>query len=268
MRKAIPGSKAMGTARILLSAALLAGAVPMHPLQAAESRCPSSSGRFAVWGAGVVTASKTPTARLMEERWLPGGQVEGLLVERLGSEERRSAYRGQRRITDNCVAVIERQLPWGIDRSEVVLDGRGRPVYGLIRTEGRVISSSWLPMATGRCNSANLNGLVVSRQMGLSQVQGGWSPNAVVQREQWKDGRVEGLALSSYGADSETARYSGQLSLNPKSCWGTIQETDEKGRAYNYSALIVNGRRSNGARGYLYLQRDPGDLTVGWLVRD
>ena len=114
-------------------------------------------------------------------------------------------------------------------------------------------------MATGRCNSANLNGLVVSRQVGLSQVNGGWSPNAVVQRERWTNGSVEGIALSS---------YSGALSLSPKSCWGTIQETDQTGRTYNYSALIVNGRRSKGARGYLYLQRDPADLTVGWLVRD
>ena len=29
---------------------------------------------------------------------------------------------------------------------------------------------------------------------------------------------------------------------------------------------VVNGR--SGARGYLYLQSDPDDLTVGWLVRD
>ncbi|UPM50820.1 hypothetical protein MY494_03275 [Synechococcus sp. A10-1-5-1] len=258
----------MGVTRVVLPAALLITALPAGPSPAAPATCPISTGRFAVWGAGVIEGSKTPTARLMEERWLPNGRVEGLLVERLGSQERRSAYRGQRSIGSNCVAVIERQLPWGLDRSEVVLDGRGRPVYGLIRSTGRVISSSWLPMATGRCNNANLNGLVVSRQMGLSQVSGGWSPNAVVQREQWKNGSVEGIALSSYGGNSETASYSGQLTLNPRSCWGTIQETDQTGRSYNYSALIVNGRRSNGARGYLYLQRDPGDLTVGWLVRD
>ena len=155
-----------------------------------------------------------------------------------------------------------------LQRSEVVLDGRGRPVYGLIRNTGQVLSESWLPMATGRCNSANLNGLVVSRQVGLSQVNGGWSPNAVVQRERWTNGSVEGIALSSYGGDNESVSYSGALSLSPKSCWGTIQETDQTGRTYNYSALIVNGRRSKGARGYLYLQRDPADLTVGWLVRD
>ena len=109
---------------------------------------------------------------------------------------------------------------------------------------------------------------MVSRQVGLSQVNGGWSPNAVVQRERWTNGSVEGIALSSYGGDNESVSYSGALSLSPKSCWGTIQETDQTGRTYNYSALIVNGRRSKGARGYLYLQRDPADLTVGWLVRD
>lgn len=258
----------MGLARVVLPAALLLAAFPVPASQAAAAKCPSSTGRFAVWGAGAIANRKTPTARLMEERWLPDGRVEGLIVERLGQGERRSAYTGQRTIGSNCVAVIQRTLPWGVDRSEVVLDGRGRPVYGLIRNTGQVLSESWLPMATGRCNSANLNGLVVSRQVGLSQVNGGWSPNAVVQRERWTNGSVEGIALSSYGGDNESVSYSGALSLSPKSCWGTIQETDQTGRTYNYSALIVNGRRSKGARGYLYLQRDPADLTVGWLVRD
>ena len=158
----------MGLARVVLPAALLLAALPVPASQAAPASCPSSSGRFAVWGAGVIANRKTPTARLMEERWLPDGRVEGLIVERLGQGERRSAYTGQRTIGSNCVAVIQRTLPWGVDRSEVVLDGRGRPVYGLIRNTGQVLSESWLPMATGRCNSANLNGLVVSRQVGLS----------------------------------------------------------------------------------------------------
>ena len=163
----------MGLARVVLPAALLLAAFPVPPSQAASAKCPSSTGRFAVWGAGVIANRKTPTARLMEERWLPDGRVEGRIVERLGKSERRSAYGGQRTIGSNCVAVITRTLPWGVERSEVVLDGRGRPVYGLIRNPAQLLSESWLPMATGRCNTANLNGLVVSRQLGLSQVNGG-----------------------------------------------------------------------------------------------
>ena len=76
----------MGLARIVLPAALLLAALPVPPSQAAPAKCPSSTGRFAVWGAGVVADRKTPTARLMEERWLPDGRVEGLIMERLGHQ--------------------------------------------------------------------------------------------------------------------------------------------------------------------------------------
>jgi hypothetical protein len=121
-------------------------------------------------------------------------------------------------------------------------------------------------MAPGGCKAADLNGLVLSSQVGLSWANGGWSPNAVVQREQWSDGNVKGLALASYGGVGETAAYSGKLSLDAGSCWGSLSERDALGGTYNYRALVVKGR--TGARGYYYLQRDADDLTVGWLVRD
>ena len=73
----------MGLARVVLPAALLLAAFPVPASQAASAKCPSSTGRFAVWGAGVIANRKTPTARLMEERWLPNGRVEGLIVERV-----------------------------------------------------------------------------------------------------------------------------------------------------------------------------------------
>jgi hypothetical protein len=265
----------MRSSLLLLSAtSLLAQVMTPTALQAASpSSCSSlSPGRYAVWDMGVLKESgslSTPTARLFEERWLPGGRVEGSVVERVGKEGRRGSYSGSVSLSKNCVAVVQRQLPWGPERTEVVLDGRGRPLYGLIRQEKQVITSSWLPMASGSCRSSDLNGLVLSRQTGLNASSGGgWIPNAVVQREQWKDGKVQGLALASYGGHGESAGYSGELKLDPGSCWGSLVEKDQFGVTYNYWALIVNGRKDKGARGYLYLQRDPGNLTAAWLVRD
>jgi hypothetical protein len=129
-----------------------------------------------------------------------------------------------------------------------------------------VVSSRWLPMAPGACRPADLNGLVLSSQVGLNWSQAGWKPNAVVQREHWSDGSVKGLALSSYDGQGETAAYSGALQLDSGSCWGTLRETDARGSVYNYRALLVKGRSS--ARGYFYLQSNPDDLTAGWLVHD
>ncbi len=239
------------------------------PAQAAPSSCPTPMlGRYAVMGMGVQSGKErnTPTAHVLEERWLAGGKLQGTVVERLGRGERKATYSGTARMAAGCVLQLERTLPWGSERSEVVLDGKGRPLYSLNRNAGSVITSRWLPMAPGNCQAADLNGLVLSSQVGLTWRNGGWSPNAVVQREQWRDGAVRGLALSSYGGVGETASYSGQLKLDPASCWGSLSETDAKGVGYNYRALLVKGR--SGARGYFYLQRDPDDLTAGWLVRD
>lgn len=253
---------------LVLSLPLLitAGAAP-----AAAKGCQAPmQGRYAVMGMGTVgnPTKTTPQARLLEERWLPGGAVEGRTVERLGRSLRSGSYRGTVRMVGTCLVRVERQLPWGQQVSEAVIDGRGRPLYSLDRTPGTVISSRWLPMAPGSCKVSDLNGIVLSSQVGLNwqPPNGGWSPNAVVQREQWSNGAVNGIALSSYGGVGDTVSYDGTLQLDPGSCWGGLVERDAKGVNYTYRALVVNGR--SGARGYLYLQSDPDNLTVGWLVRD
>jgi hypothetical protein len=259
------------SALIPLAAVGLALSVPTNltPVQAAPSSCPTPmQGRYAVMGMGVQSGktSNTPTAHVLEERWLAGGKLQGTLVERVGRSERQASYSGQARMSSACVLELERTLPWGRERSEVVLDGKGRPLYSINRNAGTVITSRWLPMAPGSCQAADLNGLVLSSQVGLSWRNGGWSPNAVLQREHWSNGSVKGLALASYSGMGETAGYSGQLKLDPSSCWGSLSERDALGVNYNYRALLVKGR--SGARGYLYLQSDLDDLTAGWLVRD
>jgi hypothetical protein len=206
-------------------------------------------------GQGVAT---TPTAQLLEERWLPDGNLRGTMAERQGRRERSGTYSGSLRLSPNCVVQLERRLPWGVERSEVVIDGRGRPLYSINRSPGAVISSRWLPMAKGSCSVDQLNGLVLSQQAGLSWQGNAWVANAVVQREEWAGGSVKGLALASYNGVGETAGYTGKLQLDSDSCWGTLVERDAKGVNYNYRALVVNGR--NGARGYLYLQTDPTNV--------
>lgn len=244
----------------LLSAPACLAAVPGP----AASCASAMQGRYAVMAMG--TQGSTPTAAVLEERWLANGVIKGTLVERSGRSQRQGSYTGKLINSGSCVVQLERQLPWGVERSEAVLDGRGRPLYSLNRTAGSVITGRWLPMAPGRCTLDSLNGVVLSSQVGLSWIKNSWSPNAVVQRERWKHGQVEGVALSSTNGMGQTASYSGVLRLDPDSCWGTLQERDALGQVYNYRSLIVLGRQA--ARGYLYLQSDPDDLTVGWLVHD
>ena len=127
---------------------------------AAQPSCPAPMlGRYAVMGMGVQPGetTNTPTAHLLEERWLTGGKLQGTVVERVGRSERQARYSGVAQMTPECVLQLERQLPWGRERSEVVLDGKGRPIYSLNRNAGSVITSRWLPMAPGNCAAADLN---------------------------------------------------------------------------------------------------------------
>jgi hypothetical protein len=98
-------------------------------------------------------------------------------------------------------------------------------------------------------------------QEGRSFQDGRWRPNAVAQHERWSGGHVNGIAISSYGTTIEEATYSGTITVE-NSCLATIRQRDSLGRLYNYRAIVLGD-----GGGYLYLQTDPDDLTVGWLQR-
>ena len=257
----------MGLTAVGMTAVGMTPAALAAPAQPGACTAPMQ-GRYAVMTMGTVKEQlrTSPTASLRQERWLPGGVISGELTERVGRSSRSATYQGTVTLVGTCLVRLERQLPWGRQVSEAVLDGKGRPLYSLDRGAGTVITGRWLPMAPGSCKAADLNGTVLSSQVGMNGQNGGWTPNAVVQREQWRDGSVQGVALASNNGVGETVGYSGRLTLDANGCWGNLTERDTKGVAYNYRALIVKGRA--GARGYFYLQSAPADLTVGWLVRD
>jgi hypothetical protein len=146
-------------------------------------------------------------------------------------------------------------------RAPAVLDAFGRPRYSLSLAAGSTITGIWRQQTDAACTSATLAGTVLSQQQGLSW-DGGWRPNAVVQRETWRAGAVQGVALSSYAGRLETASYSGTIEVNAD-CLATVVQRDSEGVDYHYRAIVM----ADGS-GYLYLQEDPNDLTIGWLERD
>lgn len=86
-----------------------------------------------------------------------------------------------------------------------------------------------------------------------------WQANAVVQREWWSGGIVQGWAVSSYAGQLERAAYSGRLRLG-SDCLDTLAQRDALGTAYNYRVVVLAG-----GGGYFYLQTDPTNLTLGLL---
>jgi len=230
----------------------------LQPKSATPVQCTAPRpGRYVVMGDGV--AQSEPVARILQETWHPDGSITGIRLERRGHTYREVAYTGRFRSLSLCRAGIERTYDSNTSTSQAVLDAGGRPRYSLGTLPDVVVVSRWFQQPAGNCSAALLDGSVLSMQQGRSWKEGLWRPNAVIQNERWRAGSVLGIAISSYGSRIEEATYSGTISVGAD-CLATVKETDSLGVAYNYRAVVL----ADGS-GYLYLQTDPNDLTVGYL---
>lgn len=260
-----PGRRVPARVLLCLLPAGLALAFP-RSLNAAESepaalnRCrPPATGLFALLGSG--EQAGTPVAVLMQERWLPDGRIEGVRLRRIGQQFREDRYSGVVKADARCWALVERKGPAGVMAESVALDPNGRPRAGLQLSPSGVLSMRYVNQGQGRCSAALLDGLVTSQQQGLSWSSPQWRPNAVVQREWWQAGNVQGWAVASDDGRPDRVGYSGRLEVGAD-CLGRMRQRDSKGTEYDYRVLVL---ASGG--GYFYLQTDPDNLTLGLLQR-
>lgn len=248
--------------RPLLAAALLA----VLPAAAAERKAPASNscplpkpGRYVLMGEGQMGSQ--PLAELAQERWLPGGRIEGVRYSRLGKGFEEETYSATYAAMPGCWLSIKASGRSTRRPIEVALDRTGRPKVAIGTQPGVVFSAQYVEQPERSCGWQQLDGLVISVQRGYSLKAGRWEPNAVIQRESWRGGRVQGQAVSSYEGKSVVAGYSGSMELAP-SCLAQVREVDALGTIYNYRAIVLAS-----GRGYFYLQTDPTDLTLGYLAR-
>ena len=240
--------------------ALAASLVVPTQVQAENRGCAQpKTGRYVVMERGLVGTE--PTARLIQERWLPNGQIKGLFFERTGQDSRRERYSGTYQALSSCQVRVKRQLSSTTESTITVLNPNSEPAYGLGTQPQTVISNRWFLQGPETCQATDLNGVVLSRQRGLSWDGASWQPNAVVQREVWDNGTVRGDAISSYNGRQEQASYTGEIKAR-EGCWARLIETDSKGVEYNCDAVLLTG-----GRGYIYLQQEASDLTIGLLER-
>ena len=251
-------------------------AIPAARAQAPSTPlgCPAPQlGGYVVAGQG--RKGVTPLAELAQERWLPNGRIEGVRFSRQGKLFAEQRYLASYAVMPGCWVAVQRADLSGLMPSQVALDGAGRPKVGISTTAGVVFTSQYLPQPERPCTVSQLDGLVISQQQGFTfqpgpaksapaksgpSQSGSWQPNAVIQREQWRGGKVSGLAVSSYGGKHQQAPYTGSLTLEAH-CLGRLREVDGLGAVYNYRVVLL---ASGG--GYLYIQSDPADLTVGYLA--
>lgn len=265
--------------RLALLAALLplplslpAGAAAASPPAPAglESCAAPRPGRYVLMGSGEHRGE--PVAVLLQERWYADGRLEGVLYRRQGQRFEEARTSGLWKADAHCWATLERRLePKGAARAgaarpaasvmaeSVALDQRGQPRVSLVLAPDEVLSLRYVPQPDSACSPALLDGLVTSQQQGRSWQGGRWQANAVVQREWWSGGIVQGWAVSSYAGRLERAAYSGRLELG-SDCLGTLAQRDALGTAYDYRVVVLAG-----GGGYVYLQTDPNDLTLGLL---
>ncbi len=216
-------------------------------------------GRYVVMGQGF--ANGEPVARLLQETWQPDGTLRGVRLERRGSRYAESSYTGSYRPISQCRVAISRSYGTATSPSQAVLDLQGHPRFSLGTLPDVLLISRWYRQPNRSCSSALLDGAVVSMQTGNSRKGQGWQPNAVVQHERWQQGQVKGIAVSSYGPTIEESTYKGSITVSPD-CLASLREVDSLGNVYHYRAVVL----ADGS-GYLYLQIDPDNLTVGALER-
>jgi len=243
-------------------AALSPGTATAAEAAVAAGRCAAPlPGRYLLIGSG--EASGEPVARILQETWNADGTLTGIRLERRGRTYREERYSGSLRPLSLCRVAIQRSYGvGGVSTSQAVLDLAGRPRYSIATLPDVVVASRWLPQSGAACSASLLNGSVLSMQSGRSWRDGRWQANAVIQNELWKDAQVQGIAISSYGQSIEEATYTGTIRVG-SDCLATLQERDSLGVVYNYRAILL----ADGS-GYLYLQTDPGDVTVGYLEHE
>ena len=184
--------------------AVVAGVGAIGPALAASPSAPAgldqclppAAGTFVVLGSGQHRGE--PTALLMQERWLADGRIEGVRYLREGRRFREDRYTGQVKADARCWALVERQGSAGAMAEAVALDQAGRPRTSLVVAPSEVLSLRYVAQTPGACRPEQLDGLVTSQQQGQSWQGGRWQPNAVVQREWWQGGAVQGVAVASY----------------------------------------------------------------------
>ena len=243
-------------------------AAPTQAGPSTPSTCQAPQpGRYVVMGQG--RKGGTPLAELSQERWLPNGRIEGVRFSRQGKLFEEQRYLASYAVMPGCWVAVQRADRFGVMPATVALDAVGRPKVGISTATGVVFTAKYIPQQERPCTPNQLDGLVISQQQGFtfqpgpSQAgaarQGTWQPNAVIQREQWSGGKVRGQAVSSYDGKRQQAPYSGSLTLGAD-CLAKLREVDGLGGVYNYRVVLL----TSGA-GYLYIQTDPGDLTLGYL---
>ena len=192
--------------RIAWMLALAGGLMVPAPLHAQTPPCsPPKPGQYVVMERGVIGTE--PTVRLIQESWMADGRINGVVVERTGQSFRRERYSGTYRVQSSCQVLVKRQHSSKNASVATILNPNGVPVYGLETESQTVISSRWFLQGTEICQSSDLNGVVLSRQQGLSWDGTSWLPNAVIQREVWDSGVVRGTAISSYNGRQEQASF-------------------------------------------------------------
>jgi hypothetical protein len=226
---------------------------------ASPSTCQAPQlGRYVVMGQG--RKGVTPLAELSQERWLPKGRIEGVRFSRQGQLFEEQRYLASYAVMPGCWVAVQRADRSGVMPATVALDALGRPKVGISTTAGVVFTTKYLPQPERPCTPNQLDGLVISQQQGFTFQSGTWQPNAVIQRERWSGSKVSGQAVSSYGGKREQAPYTGSLNLEAD-CLARLREVDGLGGVYNYRVVLL----PSGA-GYLYIQSDPADLTLGYLA--
>ena len=200
---------------------------------------------------------RIPIGQLQLETWKSDGTLNGTRFLREGAKYSTNSYTGKWKNIGNCKIKVDRS-DGGMD-SNVILKPNGDALFGIMATPDIVASERWFPQSKMSCTKETIVGEVLSLQEGHQFKDGRWQSNRVIQRENWSNWKMSGVAISSYSGKFEVATYQGNFT-QINNCIGRIRQQDAYGVSYDYIAIL----RSD-SKGYAYLQTQGDALTVAIL---
>lgn len=247
---------------VVLSITVTILVLPSSGKESSEKKiCPHvKSATYIVLGYGEVNS--LPAARLLKERWLADGSIDGERINRDGDTILESKYVGHWEQLQNCDVIVHRLNGKRISKTRDIIDAEGYASRAISITPGTALKKRYWLTPVDRCKESNLEGRWLGEFNGKFFRNGQWLPYEGIARLSILGSRIEGLLLSSKAGALDSRRMQGDASLE-KNCFGTFQWQDQDGKLHIDRALLSG----DGTRAIL-LGTNPGLFSIGIIKKE
>jgi hypothetical protein len=217
-------------------------------------------GSYIVLGYGVV--NDLPAARVLKERWLADGSIEGERVNRDGDKMLESDYIGHWEQLPSCDVIVHRINGRRMSKTRDIVDMQGHASRAISITPGTALKKRYWLNPIDNCTESKLEGQWLGGFSGKVFKNKQWLPYEAVGKLSIRRPSLEGLLLSSKAGVPEATRMEG-VALLHQNCFGILQWRDQQGRSHA-DRILISG---DGGLAIL-LRTDPGLFSIGVIRKE